>query len=62
MHTHSQRLLFKIYKWEHNLNETWCSEVKDILAEHDTGHICGLEQIFPVSTTIKTIQESMKNK
>merc|ERR1711942_400707 len=57
MCTPSNRLLYKIYVWDRNLNEsnqinTWSSEVKSILNQHNLTYIFENQQIFSIKDII----------
>ena len=67
MCTPSNRLLFKVYTWDRNLNETgeidtWSAEIKSILHEHNMSHIFEQQQIFPAKATIMQLKNSMLKK
>ena len=64
MCTPSNSLLYKIYVWDRNLNEskqinTWSSEIKTICYEHNMAHVFDQQQIFPTKSTIKQLKSSM---
>ena len=67
MCTPSNRLLYKVYMWDRNLNEskqinTWSAEIKSILNEHNLAHIFEQQQIFPLKQTIIKLKTSMFEK
>ena len=67
MCTPSNRLLYKIYVWDRNLNEsnqinTWSSEVKSILNQHNLTHIFENQQIFSIKDVIYKLKASMREK
>ena len=67
MCTPSNRLLYKIYVWDRNLNEsnqinTWSSEVKSILNQHNLTYIFENQQIFSIKDIIYKLKTSMREK
>ena len=67
MLTPSQRLLYKVYKWDRDLHErrkfkNWSYEVKSILSESGMCHIFESEQIFPNQSVLIQLQISLKVK
>ena len=65
--TPSNRLLYKVYKWDYGLNEsmdikTWSSEVKCILQEHGMEQIFIRQDLFPVKRTVEELQQSMHQR
>ena len=67
LNTSSNRLLFKVYKWDYYLNntgacKTWSTEIKNILVEHNLGQIFDSQCIFPVKSTVQLLKDSMKTK
>ena len=65
--TPSNRLLYRIYVWDRNLNEskqinTWSAEIKSILYEHNLAQIFDQNQIFPLKQTIMKLKTSMYEK
>ena len=57
LNTASNGLLFKLYKWDYYLNnagvcKTWSSEIKNILENHNLGHVFDAQSIFPGKSTV----------
>ena len=64
LHTPSQRLLFKVFKWDHCMNESgqvvsWSSEVKSILEEHNLGHIYQRQELFSAQRITEDLKRLM---
>ena len=64
MRTPSNRLLYRVYVWDRNLNEsntvtTWTSEIKNILYDNSLSHIFDNQTIFPVKKVISQLKSSM---
>ena len=58
------RLTKKIYEWDKSFSEllniqTWSSEVRDILLNHNLGHIFAPEMDFCPNLIIKQLRDSM---
>ena len=67
MNTPSNRLMYRVFIWDRNLNErnriiTWSTEVKRILCDNGLNHIYEMQQIFPLKSTIAQLKESMLKK
>ena len=63
----SSRLVSKVYRWDHQLNEagiihSWSSEVKEILHSNNCEYIYDRQQIFPLKQIIGKLKLSMYNK
>ena len=67
MCTPSNRILYKVYTWDRNLNEskqinTWSAEIKSILCEHNLAYIFDQNHIIPLKQTIMKLKTSMYEK
>ena len=61
------RLTKKIYIWDKSVSErrniqTWSSEIRSVLYDHNQGHIFEQERIFCPATVITKVKESMAVK